>query len=106
MNACQACSEFVLCLLISLGCGRASSTEPEQYLDLNQLPGVVSVYGLPTRCEIHSSCSYLVKVDCGVAVDGPWVFVDSRSSRIVAACSYMLPPQARPNCPPLEWTCR
>lgn len=96
---------LALGLLILTGCGHSTSDETGQSLDLNQLPGVVSLNGIPTHCEVRSSCTFLAKVDCGVSVDGPWVFVDIRSGRIVAACSFMLPPERRPNCPPPEWTC-
>src|SRR5262249_17529924 len=96
---------LALGLLILTACGPSTSGDTGQFLDLNQLPGVVPLDGFPIYCEVRSTCTFLSKVDCGVAVDGPLVFVDVRSGRVVAACSSWLPSERQPNCPPPEWTC-
>ena len=85
---------------ISAGCSSGTVgkiTQPDKYFDLDN----------PTQgCTIKKTCGDLVSVDCGVASDGPFYYVDKTNNKIISNCGgFRMMGENTDVCPPESWTC-
>jgi hypothetical protein len=91
-------------LSLLLACGRSTSEEGFPLERLDPL-------WLPEGCTWDRTCGDLAGVDCGMAVDGPYYYVEARTGDVVETCGGACMGGPRPEeglcgeCPPRQWTC-
>lgn len=57
------------------------------------------------RCHLERECGDMIGIDCGAAVDGPYLYLDKESFEVIARCGGRCDGNPCPDCPPKGWTC-
>lgn len=79
-------------------------------------PEIAKIYadpGIGNRCKAPRVCNGTVRVDCGVEFDGPEIFYEEQTGKVImqcgGACMLVDNPDPDPTmckaCPPKQWSC-
>lgn len=55
------------------------------------------------NCYAHRTCGEIIGADCGLAVDGSYLFIDTETKATVGICGGNQ--SSKSSCPPEEWKC-